>query len=87
MAFFKVLTRALLLGIVLTLTILSDSPAVLDEQESQPGLPFVKKLQDTFWMTHSTNGSQTNREQVEEFYLWLINDLLSVIKSNLKKAP
>ena len=47
MAFFKVLTRALLLGIVLTLTILSDSPAVLAEQESQPGLPFVKKLQDT----------------------------------------
>ena len=28
-----------------------------------------------------------NREQVEEFYLWLINDLLSVIKSNLKKVP
>ncbi len=28
-----------------------------------------------------------NREQVEEFYLWLINDLLSVIKSNLKKIP
>ena len=28
-----------------------------------------------------------NREQVEEFYLWLINDLLSVIKSNFKKVP
>jgi len=47
MAFYKILTRALLLGIVLTLTILSDSPAVLAEQESQPGLQFVKKLQDT----------------------------------------
>ena len=29
----------------------------------------------------------TNREQVDEFYLWLINDFLSVIKSNLKKVP
>jgi len=29
----------------------------------------------------------TNREQNDEFYLWVINDLLSVIKSNLKKIP
>ena len=47
MAFYKVLTRVILLGIVLTLTILFDGPAVLAEQESQLGLPFVKKLQDT----------------------------------------
>jgi len=29
----------------------------------------------------------TNREQNDEFYLWFINDLLSVICSNLKKVP
>jgi len=32
-------------------------------------------------------GLISNREQVEEFYLWLIKDFLSVIKSNLKKVP
>jgi len=47
MAFYKVLTRALLLGTALTLTIFSVSPAVSAKPVSQPELPFVKKLQDT----------------------------------------
>jgi D-alanyl-D-alanine carboxypeptidase len=46
MAFYKALTRVLLLGTVLTLTIFSDSPAISAKPVSQPELPFARELQN-----------------------------------------